>query len=159
MILGADLLVQMILMGFAAPGLWTTLIPLFYHNILITFSFCCLFTEIFWPFLFPVFMQYCICFMLFTLHCSHAIYIYFLSIYLRVVKLFIIRFPICLSSSVKRRLVLERLCKKKKTIIFMATALRQEIAGNLCVPYEPCKLLGLVSNVHFLFVYSHPGLI
>ncbi len=119
MILGADLLVQMILMGFAAPGLWKTLIPPFYyHNILIIpFSFCCRFTEIFWPFWFSVFMhckQQSRCSMA---CCSHAIYIYFLSIYLLVVKLFSIRFPICLSS-VKRRLVLESFCVKKTWLLF-----------------------------------------
>ncbi len=50
-----------------------------------------------------------------------------------------------------------KLLKKKNMIIFRATAQKQEIAGNLCVPYEPRELLGLVSNT--FFVYSRPGLI
>ncbi len=50
-----------------------------------------------------------------------------------------------------------KLLKKKNMIIFRAPAQKQEIAGNLCVPYEPRELLGLVSNT--FFVYSRPGLI
>ncbi len=51
-----------------------------------------------------------------------------------------------------------KLLKKKNMIIFRATAQKQEIAGNLCVPYEPRELLGLVSNTFFVYFPSRAHL-